>query len=82
MSRTLTSGESRILKLIQTHYGRQNSGGSITWSVGDEATLWVTDGTGASVLMVNLTNLASWRLDSTIASDEDLLRDWLQVEDT
>ncbi len=82
MSRTLTSEESRVLKLIQTHYGPQNSEDSITWMEGDEATLFVTNRGGASVLMAHLTNLASWRLDGTITSDEELQRDWLQIEDT
>ena len=80
MSRQLTEEESRILGMIQTHYGLQNTTESITWIDGDEATLWVTDASGATVLMVHLTNLASWRLDGTIANDQQLQRDWLQIE--
>jgi hypothetical protein len=48
----------------------------------DEATLWVTDATGATVLMVHLTNLAKWRLDGTIGTDEELRRYWLQIGGT
>jgi hypothetical protein len=79
MSRPLTEEESRILGMIQTHYGLQNTAESITWIDGDKATLWVPDTFGATVLMVHLTNLASWRLDDTIANDEQLQRDWLQI---
>ena len=38
--------------------------------------------TGAMVLMVHLTNLANWRLDGTIGTDEELRRDWLLIGDT
>jgi hypothetical protein len=79
MRRPLTEEESRILGMIQTHYGLQNTAESITWIDGDKATLWVPDTFGATVLMVHLTNLASWRLDDTIANDEQLQRDWLQI---
>ncbi len=82
MSRQLTEEESRILKMIQSHYGPQNTAESITWMNDDEATLWVTDTSGATVLMVHLTNLADWRLDGTISTDEELQRDWLRIDDT
>jgi hypothetical protein len=79
MSRHLTKEENRILEMIQSHYGPQNTAESITWVNDDEATLWVTDGTGATVLMAHVTNLADWRLDGTISTDEELQRDWLQM---
>jgi len=44
-----------------------------------EATLWVKDVAGATVLFAHLTNLANWRLDGTILADEELRRDWLQM---
>ena len=81
MSRDLTEEESRILEMIRSHYGPQNTAESIIW-MDDEATLWVTDSTGATVLMAHLTNLASWCLDGTIRSDEELRRDWLQIGST
>jgi hypothetical protein len=81
MSRQLTEEESRILKLIQLHYGPQNSGEAISW-MNDDATLWVTNTTGETVLMVHVTNLANWRRDGTIGTDEELQRDWLQIEGT
>lgn len=79
VARELTAEESRILAMIRSHYGPQNTAESITWLNDDEATLWITDATGAIVLMANLTNLASWRLDGTIPTDEELPRDWLQI---
>jgi hypothetical protein len=82
MGRLLTSEESRILEMIRSHYGPQNTADSITWMNDDEATLWVTDTTGAMVLMAHLTNLASWRLDGTIATDEELRSDWLHIRGT
>jgi hypothetical protein len=82
MTRALTREESRILEMIQSHYGPQNTAESITWMNEDEATLWVKDSTGAMVLMAHLTNLANWRLDGTIATDEDLRRDWLHIMGT
>ena len=79
VSRQLTEAESRILKMIQSHYGAQNTAESITWMNDDEATLWVTDTSGTIVLLVNLTNLANWRLDGTISTDQELRRDWLRI---
>jgi hypothetical protein len=34
---------------------------------------------GATPLCANLTNLAAWRADGTISSDEELKRDWLLI---
>jgi hypothetical protein len=82
MSRHLTKEENRILEMIRSHYGPQNTAESVTWVNDDEATLWVTDGTGATVLMAHVTNLANWRLDGTISTDEELQRDWLQMGGT
>jgi len=80
MAQTLTDEETRILEMIQGHYGPQNTTSSVTW-MGEEATLWVTDDTGGAVLFVHLTNLAEWLSDGTIANDDELRRDWLLIED-
>lgn len=66
--------------MIQSYYGSQDTADSIIWPIDEEAVLWVTDSSGATVLMVNLTNLADWRLDGSIANDEDLRADWLKIE--
>jgi hypothetical protein len=82
MARDLTEGELRILHMVQAHYGPQNSTEDVYWASGDEAVILVKSRDGAGTLMVNLTNLATWRADGTIASDEKLRREWLQIEDT
>lgn len=79
MSRSLTEEETRLLGMIQTHYGLQNKAELVNWIDGNNAALWITDASGATVLMVHLTNLASWRLNGTIANDEELQHDWLQI---
>jgi hypothetical protein len=35
---------------------------------------------GASLMMTSLTNLAAWRANGTIPSDEELKADWLQLQ--
>jgi hypothetical protein len=67
--------------MIQAHYGPQNSAEDACWDSDDRAVLLVKSRDGSSSLMVNLTNLAHWRADGTIASDEDLRREWLRIED-
>ena len=81
-TRELTPEESRILEMIRSYYGPQNTVESITWMHENEATLWVKDTSGATVLFAHLTNLASFRLDGTIATDEELRRDWLRITST
>ena len=72
MSRQLTSEENRILEMIRSYYGPQNSAESITWMPDDEAVLWVTDTAGVIGLMVHLTNLAAWRLDIRPATSHSI----------
>jgi hypothetical protein len=66
----------------QAHYGPQNSVEDAFWAGGDQAVLLVKSRDGSRTFMVNLRNVAAWRVDGTIASDEDLRRDWLRIEDT
>jgi len=77
----LSQTEAAILKLIQDHYGLHNTENEVIFSDADEAVIWVRDEDGSIPLMANLTNLAAWLTDGTIATEEELLRDWLQVED-
>ena len=79
-ARNLTLQESQILEVIQTHYGYQNTAEDVSWVNGDEAVLWVQARDGSIAIMVNLTNLADLSADGTIASTEELKRDWLQIE--
>ena len=78
--RALTASEKAILKLIQEGYGPQNSVADVFFSKTNEARIFVKLSDGNSKLMANLTNLAVWRADSSIASDEDLRKNWLQLK--
>jgi hypothetical protein len=78
--RDLTSGEAGILGIIQESYGSQNTVDEVFFTDSDEAALFVKASNGTSLLMANLTNLAKWRADGTISSDEDLKRNWLRLE--
>ncbi len=82
MARDLTEEECQILKIIQQHYGAHNTAEDVFWANGDEAVLSVKTRAGSTAIMANLTNLANWCADGTIASDEELKREWLQIENT
>lgn len=45
----------------------------------DVAAIFVKATNGTSPLMANLTNLAKWRADGTISSDEELRSLWLRL---
>jgi hypothetical protein len=77
--RVLTSGESAVLAIIQQEYGPQNSADTVVFTDAGEAVIWVRASDGTSPLMANLSNLAEWRTDGTISSDDDLKRDWLRL---
>ena len=81
MARDLTEGELRILHMIQAHYGPQNSADDAFLAGDGKAVLLVKSRNGSGALMVNLTDLAAWRADDTITSDEELRRRWLRIED-
>ena len=80
--RKLSRNEAALLHLIKTHYGPHNTEDQVTFSDGGDAVIWVKDEAGSVPLMANLTNLAAWRADGTISSEEELLREWLRVEDS
>jgi hypothetical protein len=77
--RVLSQGESAIFKLIQDHYGSQNTLDDIVFSSDNEAVIWVRAADGTTPLFASLTNLSAWREDGSIPSDEELLRDWLRI---
>lgn len=79
--RKLSQQEAAILKLIQAHYGSHNTEDEIVFSDEGDAVIWVKDEDGSTPLMADLTNLATWLADGTIATEEELLRDWLQAKD-
>ena len=77
--RELTSGEAAILEIIQQGYGPQNSADQVFFTDANEATIFAKGRDGTSGVMANLTNLAAWRADGTISSDEDLRKKWLRL---
>jgi hypothetical protein len=78
--RNLTFGKARILRIVQEGYGSQNTSDEVFFTDADEATIFVKAANGTSPLMANLTNLAAWRADGTIPSDEELKTDWLLLQ--
>lgn len=78
--RDLTPAEAGILNTIQEGYGLQNTVDKVFFTDADEAAIFVKASNGTSPLMANLTNLATWRADGTIPSDEVLKRDWLRLQ--
>jgi hypothetical protein len=67
--RELTAGEAAVL--------RKNVTDEVFFTDADEAAIFVKSSDGTSPLMANLTNLADWRADGSISSDEELKREWL-----
>ena len=78
--RGLTANEFAVLRMIHQGYGPQNSLGKVFFTDTGDAAIFVKASTGRSVLMANLTNLAAWRADGRIPSDEELKRDWLLLK--
>jgi hypothetical protein len=77
--RVLSAGEIAVLTIIQQGYGPQNSAGEVLFTEEGQAVIWVKASDGKSPLMANLTNLAAWRADGTISSDEELKSQWLRL---
>jgi hypothetical protein len=75
--REMTPGEREILEAIQRIHGSQNDEEEVFFASADEAVLFVKSVGGKSIMMVNISNLAAWRADGSIASELDLERDWL-----
>jgi hypothetical protein len=77
--RVLTEGETAVLTAIQRGYGPQNSIDAVSFTNTDEAIIFVKASNGTSPLMANLTNLAAWRADGIISSDDELRTKWLRL---
>ena len=78
-SRELTPGESAILSMIQQGYGSRNTVDAVFFTDANEALIFVKVSDGTGPVMANLTNLAAWRADGTIPSDEELKKKWLRL---
>ncbi len=79
--RELTEGERHVLEVIREHYGPSNGPEGVDWIEGQGACLWVRNRSGAHVLFANLTTLAWMLQEGDIASDDELRREWLRIED-
>jgi hypothetical protein len=77
--RDLTTVEAGILRMIQEGYGLQNTADDVFFTGSDEAVISVKASDGSSRVMANLTNLAAWRSDGTIPSDDELRKSWLRL---
>jgi hypothetical protein len=80
--RELTPGERAILEIIQVGYGPQNTEEKVFFGEKDDAAIFVVARDGTSPLCAVLTNLAAWRADGTIQSDNELKSEWLQLKYT
>jgi hypothetical protein len=78
--RFLTDGENAVLTIIQQGYGPQNSVDNVFFTNANEAVILVKSSDGTSPVMANLSNLAAWRADGTISSDDQLRREWLRLD--
>jgi|HubBroStandDraft_6_1064221.scaffolds.fasta_scaffold57236_2 hypothetical protein len=78
--RILTAEETAVLAIIQQGYGPHNHAGRVLFSPANEAIIFVRLSNGMSALMANLSNLATWRADGTISSDEELRTKWLRLK--
>lgn len=79
MPRTLTDGETAILRIIQEEYGLQNTVNDVFLTDEDEAAIFVKGRDGTPKIMVHLSNLAAWRSDGTIKTEKELRTFWLHV---
>ncbi len=77
--RALSDGESAVLILIQQGYGPQNEIDKVFFTKADQAVIFVEASDGTSQIMANLSNLAAWRANGTIASDDELKTKWLRL---
>jgi hypothetical protein len=77
--RELTTGEAAILAVIQREFGSQNTADQVFFTDVDEAVIFAKAMDGTSAPIANLTNLAAWRADGTIASDDELRTKWLRT---
>jgi hypothetical protein len=77
--RDLTPGEAKILGIFQDGYGSKNTVNEVFFTLEGEAAMAVRNSAGDTHLVVNLTNLAAWRADGSIATDDALRKDWLRL---
>ena len=77
--RQLTASEKCVLLLVQELYGEHNDEEKVFLVDDSEACIAIEDSDGNTVMMASLTNLAAWREDGSIVSDEELKTKWLSI---
>lgn len=78
-AKQLTDSETAILRMIQQGLGPQNTADDVFFTEANEAVIFVKGPEGTSLVMAHLTNLAAWRADGTISTDEELKKKWLRL---
>jgi hypothetical protein len=78
--RILTDGETAVLAIIQEAYGPHNSRDKVYFSPAGEAVMFIRLANGMSIIFANLSNLAAWRADGTIPSDDELKTKYLRLK--
>lgn len=78
--RVLTDGELAVLTIIQQGYGSHNTIDKVYFTPAGEAVMFVRLTNGMTIVMANLSNLAAWRADGTISTDEELKTKWLRLD--
>ena len=81
LPRKLTAVESAILAIIRDRFGNRNTREEVFFTDAEEAALFVKAPDGALVAFANLTNLAAWRAEGTIGSDDELKTEWFATRD-
>ena len=78
MERELTIDESNILNVIQDMYGDQNTTEQIFFS-DSEACISIKNSVGENIMFANISNLATWHSDCSIATEKELREKWLSM---
>ncbi len=65
------------MAVIGEQFGPRNTADEVFFTDDGEAALFIKAPDGTSVAAANLTNLAKWRADGTITTDEELKSEWL-----
>ena len=73
--RRLSHDELLVLRLVQAHYGPQNTIMDVFVTSSAEACLAARDAAGAAQVLVNLTSLGKWYRTGRMSMDE--LRTWI-----
>jgi hypothetical protein len=79
--RKLSTGESKILTLIQEEYGTQNTEKDVIYSDNGEAVIFAKDIHGVPYKMIDLTNVAAMCENGTISSEQELISKWIRIPD-